>query len=358
MSNQPAHGKIQDIECLRAFAILFTLLAHFRFMYDRQPSWVDAMDRNVAFWCGVDLFFVISGFVIAKSLIPQILDPQSSRITVLCKFWYKRAFRLLPSAWAWAGIGTIVIALFYREQLYRHSFDLVAALLQVYNWHSYACQIGQAKCSYMAVGVYWSLSLEEQFYIVLPIMLALLRGRMKWVTLALFFIGVPMHTWSPVFANFFRWEAFCVGILLAWLHTNRSAYEKIGDEFFSRLGGFRLLLGWMCLITLPVLAGGHIIGPSYPLIALSSGFLVLMASYDRNFLGLPSVVRRLLSYIGGRSYSAYLVHSSIFLVIRHYMPQDDKSPLAHLLIALAATVVVFIISELNYHLIEARFRRS
>ena len=207
-------AKILDIECLRAFAIGFTLIAHYRFLFAEAPSWIVWLDSRLQFWGGVDLFFVISGFVISKNLIPQFRAGGSGfleRTTAVLSFWVRRVYRLLPSSWLWALISLGVVAATQERSIFvQNVYDVMAAFLQVYNFHAYACLLGAATCSHLAVGVYWSLSLEEQYYLFLPVLIAVARERAKWVLLAMAVLAPVLYSVIDHIPSFFRWEGFCV----------------------------------------------------------------------------------------------------------------------------------------------------
>lgn len=358
-----SHGsgaKILDIECLRAVAILFTLLAHVRFSYAWTPDWISSLDRTAHFWGGVDLFFVISGFVISRSLIPSFraLQPGASHVPYVTAFWVRRVFRLWPASWLWAGLGLLTVAAVQRDVLWANAIDVLHALLQVYNVHAYACAQGTATCSHQAVGVYWSLSLEEQFYIFLPVLLVTLRERAKWVLVALVFLSFPINAAWGGLAGFFRWEGFCFGVLLAWVHARPERARQVRDQFIVPLGRFGPLLSLLFLVAIPLFSNGGV-GPllTYPLIAVLSALWVGLASFDVNAIGVPGVLRPVLVYIGARSYSIYLAHVPVLLVFRYFSGKVElQHGWQHAMWALAATVVIVACSELTYRFVEQRFR--
>jgi peptidoglycan/LPS O-acetylase OafA/YrhL len=357
-----AKDKILDIECLRAFAILYTLVAHYRFTYAETPAWVEWMDKKVAFHGGVDLFFVISGFVISKNLIPtaRALTELAARVRFVSQFWVRRVYRLWPSSWLWAFIGLGVVALTDRGALTANIYDVAAALMQVYNYHAYSCMTGAGVCSHLAVGVYWSLSLEEQFYIALPVMLVALRARAKWVMVALLILAVPVHVYFPALGGFFRWEAFCIGVLLAWLYANETVRTAVEQHLFQPLGRSAWFASYLMLFSIPLIGVGAFGAASYTLTAIASGVLVALASLDRGYLGMPPFLKGFLVWIGARSYSIYLVHSSVFLAFKALAQRGWREALPpslqHVGWVALATAVVLALSELNFRHVETRFR--
>lgn len=97
-------NRIADIEMLRGFAVLFVVIHHANGALFTWSS--SAMSLFYSYFCGgvgVDLFFAISGFVIARDLIPRLRESQGSQvaIAITLAFWVRRAWRLWPSAWLW-----------------------------------------------------------------------------------------------------------------------------------------------------------------------------------------------------------------------------------------------------------------
>ncbi len=114
----PAHqrGRIADIEVLRGISVLYVIASHIAGTLLPWPTpLLGHITRNyVMFWPGVDLFFAISGFVIARSLLPILRAAGSGTefFSAVLVFWIRRAWRLLPSAWLWLAIILFLAAFF------------------------------------------------------------------------------------------------------------------------------------------------------------------------------------------------------------------------------------------------------
>jgi peptidoglycan/LPS O-acetylase OafA/YrhL len=362
--------KLLDVECLRAVAIGYTVLAHFRFAYADSPRWVAWMDDRAHFWSGVDLFFVISGFVIAKSLIPDLVGSRhpepGGRLKAALSFWMRRIYRLLPSAWLWAFIGVSVVAVAYPEQLRNNVYDGLAALLQVYNAHALACQNGATVCSHLVLGVYWSLSLEEQFYIGLPLVFLAFRERAKWVLLLLLAASVGMSFFWPAPLGFFRWEGFCLGVFFAWVYSKPAVHALIEKQLVAPLGRLTVLATVLMLVALPLVAHGAVGPAPYPLVAVCSLVLVALASFEKNYLGVPAFLRKPMVWLGARSYSIYLIHMPVLVAFMRLSRKNgmlgDEQPMlsrviGHSLWLAAVTLFILLLSDLNFRFVETRFRK-
>ena len=159
--------RILDIEVLRALAVIGVVVHHAR---DNLFTWTSpGLERLAVYfggWVGVDLFFVISGFVIARSLLPQLqsagIQLDAARVTLA--FWIRRAWRLLPSAWLWLLL-MLLGAILFRDSgtfgsLRANLEATVAGFLHIANLRFLETFM---RSEYGASFVYWSLSLEEQF---------------------------------------------------------------------------------------------------------------------------------------------------------------------------------------------------
>ena len=106
----------EEIESLRAIAILLTLFQHLPILLPSPspPDWMTFIYDHAAFWGGVDLFFVISGFVVTTSLLNDAHGKAGEGSGIAWadakRFWVRRLFRLLPLAWVWVGVVLLATA--------------------------------------------------------------------------------------------------------------------------------------------------------------------------------------------------------------------------------------------------------
>jgi peptidoglycan/LPS O-acetylase OafA/YrhL len=365
--NQPAafrhpSRRIGDIECLRGIAVIMVILFHIHSELFTWPmpawDWIDL--HYLQSWAGVDLFFAISGFVIARSLLPELaLSTSPSRI--MAAFWIRRVWRLVPSAWAWLAFIMVACVLFNRsgvfDTFHTNLESSIAGMLSVANFREAAAF---QHFSYGPSSPYWSLSLEEQFYLALPL-LAYFSGR-KLVPVLLIITGLVFMLPYEPWVMMIRVHAVLLGVLLAIASTH-PAYHLIEPQFLRRRPWLGLLvLATVILIISTLSPYGQRI-TAYPLdfIAILSAVLVLIASYDRDYLVGHRPVRVVLTWIGTRSYALYIVHIPAFCVAREIwlrlLPGTNFGPhdIPNLLgTALTLTVVA---ADLNYRLLELPLRR-
>lgn len=358
--------KIRDIEVLRAFAVGFTLVAH----SSELLIWGGSIIYWLAYslWTGVDLFFCISGFVIARGLLKELpaTKTRSSFISFAVPFWIKRIFRIWPAAFFWLG-ATLVLTLFANRSGAFGNFwinlgDTIPALFQVANLHYILCIHYKIGACFNAQGIYWSLSLEEQFYCLFPIVLLLLGRRLLIPALL---VGIALQlplpravtTMDPMWG--LRTDALMFGILIAALRS--SPLAKRFEPTFLAHPIWSLSALATSVLLLATLSYSLAIVPFYTgLIALVSALLVFVASYDNSYTFPEGRIKQLLVYIGTRSYALYLVHNPMYFLSREIMfrmfPDTPFNANWTLVFVALAIPLTFGGAEATYRVIETPLR--
>lgn len=257
-------------------------------------------------WIGVDLFFVLSGFLISGLLFKEI---QRRGTLSIGRFYLRRGFKIYPPFWALMLFTLILEITFYRNHQLKW---LVCELLFVQNY-------GEAS----QWGYTWSLAVEEHFYLVLPLLLALLlklsSKRPDVFRLIPMIFGVvavgcltfrlmnaltSSFTWkSHVLPTHLRFDALFFGVLLSyWYHFHSERFDRFARRYgrFLVFGGIGLLIPAFVseLRDTPYL---YTVGFSQ--FYVGSGCL-LVGLMGRS--GKPSPIKNLIAFVGSRSYSIYL----------------------------------------------------
>jgi peptidoglycan/LPS O-acetylase OafA/YrhL len=365
LSGQTMKKRIDDIELLRGFAVLFVVVHH---AAGNLFTWsTPGLTRFYSYfggWFGVDLFFAISGFVIARDLVPRLQQSTSTARTlnITLAFWVRRAWRILPSAWLWLAIILLASVAFNQSGVYgtfRTNFEAsIAGILQVANLR-FAETFMQR--DYGTSFVYWSLSLEEQFYLLFPLLILLSRRLLPYILMAL--VLAQLFSVRSVILMSFRTDALALGILLA-IWTHHSSYQMFKPTFLGRnLTGTILMTGlFLCMAALAS-DQLHIVSIPVGLIALLSAFLVWLASYDKNFLCASGPFKQLMIWLGTRSYAVYLIHLPVFFFTRElwhrlYPEQTVLSDDCFYPFILISAGLILLLSELNYRWVEMPLRNK
>lgn len=309
-------------------------------------------------WIGVDLFFVISGFLIVSKLLAyERNDPWAT----FKLFWLARVRRLLPAAVFWALVAAVVsmgIGWLEETSATQLSFATLTSLAGVSNLYWSACAHDYLRAGLCVghgpFGVYWSLSLEEQFYLIASVCL-FLGYRKLFVALL-----VAASVWNLSTAWTTSWSlgwvlrpyGLAVGSGLAFIFWKWPALSSRAMAVHDRIALATIMI---CLIMFLAI----FYHPATTLLAcLFCGGLVWLAVMDGCFSRTP--LGRLVEYLGERSYSFYLCHVVIIMVVRDVAMRmtgaaDTESlPQSWLLCAFTFGVTLMV-SGLSYRYIENRF---
>jgi peptidoglycan/LPS O-acetylase OafA/YrhL len=356
--------RIADIEVLRGFAILMVLIEHIGFNLIFWRFWL--LDFSFDYWrgaAGVDLFFAISGFLIARGLLPELDGCRTGehRVRAVVRFALRRFWRLQPAAWAWVAIPLILTLTFNSSGAFRSWADnfpsAIAAILAVANLRNAGVADHPGICFQ-----YWSLSLEEQFYLFLPAAALLLRRR--WLSLLLLGLVAWQFLAPPVLIyNLTRPGSIAAGVLLA-IWSRHPAYAATEPRFLANRAA-----RWVFLFLILAILGmlqSSLLRPLYSvlfgLVAVFSAVLVHAASFDRGYIMPAGWMRPVFLWFGSRSYSIYLAHLTAFSLTRElyfrFRPVSfTHTPIEEMHYILIGFGLTFVLAELTYRLVETPARR-
>jgi peptidoglycan/LPS O-acetylase OafA/YrhL len=317
---------------------------------------------------GVDVFFVISGFLITGQLLKEV--HRDGRVSLLA-FYARRAKRLLPAT-AVVLVATVamVVAFVPRIRWSGIGSDVVSAALYVVNWR-FATQ----SVDYLAEDVppspvqhFWSLAVEEQFYLVWPLLLLVLtwwahrigrrgrpRTRLLWTGLAL--VGLPSFLWSITYSAAEPPAAFFVTTTRMW-ELAVGAGVAIGAASWQRLPPpVAVVVGWAGLAAV-VVAGlrfsEQLVWPGYAAVLPVLGTAAVIAAGPAAGPTGPVALlaARPLQWVGALSYSLYLWHWPLLVVA--------TAALGRLSVPLGLLVAALSVGPawLSYRYLETPFRFS
>lgn len=355
-----------DIECLRAAAVSSVAFHHMQgnLFHPGLPSLRHLLQHS-SYWFGVDLFFAISGFVIGRSLLPSMLEHRhhlKHQLRTISAFWIRRAWRLLPSAWLWLGL-ILVASMFYNKSgafgtPHANAMATLAGMLNVANVRFADAFL---RYEYGASFVYWSLSLEEQFYLLLPVLVLCLHKRVGALMILLLLVQITLFR-TPLLMSF-RTDAIALGVLLSIVESG-VAYRAANPSCLLNLGRMRwiiplLLLGLLSVLASPDLQNWRL---RISAIAAVSALLVWLASYDNDYLLPSGRSKQALVWIGARSYAIYLIHIPVYFLIREVafrlgIQIANANLTCTILLIVIAIALTVTLADFNYRLIELPLRR-
>jgi peptidoglycan/LPS O-acetylase OafA/YrhL len=316
-------GRIPELDGLRGIAIGMVLFCHYF-----QLSLVGRHGTLLAYlngvtsltWSGVDLFFVLSGFLIGGIL----LDARNS-VNYFQVFYTRRFFRIMP---IYAVILLAVPAFLWLTRSTGNNFSWLFGDLRP--WFSYATftqnfwMVQAASQGGNWLAPTWSLAVEEQFYLTLPLLVRFLPGRRLIVFLLLGIcaapvvrIGLMLHSWENVMAELTlppcRGDALLTGVLVAVIVRNTKWRALVAEHPRHLRVLFVVLLGGVVFLT------RFAPGISFPLMR-SAGFTwlalfyatTLMLSVTQSGGWLNSLLcKAWLRWLGSIAYGVYLIHQPV-----------------------------------------------
>ncbi|NLP83911.1 acyltransferase [Microbacterium sp. CFH 90308] len=343
-----------EIQALRALAVLGVVLFHL---------WPSALPGG---FVGVDVFFVLSGFLITDHLMRELNRTNSISLP---RFWARRIRRLLPASFATIAATAVgVYTLVPASRWPQFGQEIIASGFYVENWY-----LAWQSVDYMALSNvkspsqhFWSLGVEEQFYVVWPLLLLLaawLATRMKKnrravaagalvaVAVASLIHSVSYSSSDPGPAYFFTstrvWEFAAGGILALWLSSGRVALRPRAASVVS-------WAGIACVIVSMVTYGPATPFPSYTAMLPVVGTCLVIVAGMPSVRWAPSRVMavRPVQFVGDVSYGVYLWHWPLIILI----PYALGAPLPTWLkvIVLAASIALGFLSK---KLVEDPIRR-
>jgi peptidoglycan/LPS O-acetylase OafA/YrhL len=357
--------KNTDIEALRSVAILLTLVMHLGTLLPYGSQNLIWLAQYLDMTVGVDLFFVVSGFVITISLRKTQDESQVSVLRMMLAFWLKRIFRLLPSAFFWLILLMGYFSL--QGNLLPLLIPIIASMLNIMNLYTAYCVVNSDDsilCGiYYIHGHYWSLSLEEQFYFIYPFLFFLFNRRLFILLLFVLIVGQLFWT-RPLLSYgwFFRTDGLCWGVLLGMLYRSE-IYQKFNPRLMTYKWFSSAVLITLCLVL--TFAARQVVGfgdATKPygvgLVAFIGAILVWLSSYNRDYFVVTEFVKKIVIYLGSRSYSLYISHLILFSLIRsHYdffvfQKISEDIQITNVYILCLGLTVTFLASELTYQFIE------
>jgi peptidoglycan/LPS O-acetylase OafA/YrhL len=355
---------LTEIDYLRGLAILLTLIAHFAFMQvTPSPVYVFIINHIAQFWGGVILFFTISGFVITRSFMESFdknHSPEQRHFKFACKLFYlRRCYRIFPTSSLWILL-TILFSLNFNKfgsfgTIHSVMIQAFAALFFVYNaltpWI-----VGPA------LSIFWSLSFEEQFYLIFPFLVRLdFKLKMLFllgIIISFCFIHRPPDQTRLI--NSFPLDAICYGVLIALLHKNKFS-ERIKPSFLEnkQLSHINFYVSVITIILSPILFKKITCGTS--ILVLAGAWLVFCASYGNGYISLNNKVLSCLRVLGRVSFSLYCCHMSAYLIAKEcsfYLKTEINlnSFFLNIFSFIVAMTLCTVFTCISYFLIEKKSR--
>lgn len=338
------------LDAFRSLAIVLVLLSHGRHFL--TPVWEQASVLRIGGFLGVELFFVLSGFLVGRILQRNFLQATDTP-NWLRDFLFRRWLRTLPLFYLFLLVNALLIAWKIAPGNLHHLAPLLI-LAQNLAWTGPA-EFGEA----------WSLSVEGLFYLLLPVCLLLgtkLDNNRKRVFIQavfllllapllgrLMFVALDNPTWDEGVRKIavLRLDALMTGVLAGWLVTEWRLIEKLAGRILTTSV-------WVSLTTVvaiyfflePIRDSSQIYRVILFPMTSCSGALLLLAVHNK----LPPSHRFASSvkFVARRSYALYLGHMPVIYCINYFLhpaTSDPKGALTRWLLFFAGSILVASVAE-------------
>ncbi|MFF3024220.1 acyltransferase family protein [Gottfriedia sp. NPDC057948] len=345
------------LDGLRALAVLSVIAYHLNFSFASGG------------FLGVTVFFVLSGYLITDLLIAEWSTNQ--RID-LKSFWYRRAKRLLPGMFTLLLIVIAFVSLFKSSMIGNLKQDSVAAIFYYSNWWYIFHHLSyfESFANPSILNHFWSLAVEEQFYIIWPILTLLglkyikNKDRLFLYTLvgaivSALLMAILFHPGSDPSRVYYgtdtRAFSLLIGASLALVWPSRKLTNNVttSGKILIDLVGITGLLIFLLMVGKTNQYDSFLYRGGMFLLSISAAMLIAALAHPTSKIG-RFLAMRPLKWIGLRSYGIYLWQYPVIILLSPKVNTGDIS----LFRAICQITLIFVLAALSYHYIEDPIRKG
>jgi peptidoglycan/LPS O-acetylase OafA/YrhL len=350
------NNRISELDGLRGIAILLVISFHYinNQLINSQDIWGKFLAKITSFgWVGVDLFFVLSGF-----LITTILIKNKKSEKYFSTFYIRRIVRIVPTYFLLLFFFVIIISSPCFSANYFLSGNNIIPLWSYFTMthNFYMGRLGNMGNS--ALSVSWSIGIEEQFYIIFPFIVYFLKEKYLPILLVLLIIlasifRAQFNGWIPTYVYLHcRMDSICFGALIAYLniHRDMKRWVSLYSKWLITLFLIDVLVCAFLYIKYNDL--GSI---KHTLFALLFSIALIFALIDKKTLYGTILRNKILTQIGAMSYSLYLFHYIILGLFQDLIGNKTGIVIQNkmdFIVSIGALFFAFVLSMVTFNLIE------
>jgi peptidoglycan/LPS O-acetylase OafA/YrhL len=322
--------RLKSLDGLRGLAILLVLIWHIQRLFPPDTGFVASIAHTIfrLSWSGVDLFFVLSGF-----LIGGVLLDNRQAINYWSVFYTRRAFRILPLYLT--VVASFIVSTWLLKGdlpgLLDDGFPIFSYLTLTQNfWAGYENKFG---AGWLAVT--WSLAVEDQFYLVFPILIRLLTPKSLPLTLmgtilfavilraAIFHWFSKEHLMAVYVLTPCRSDALMMGALCAIAVRDPILLAKLKESILRALGLIGIVgIAYLTFEYDSIATRGMILF-GYSWLAASYSVFLLIVVTSKSGMMLRITTLRFLRYLGDISFALYLFHLIVIGLFSHFLLRHE-----------------------------------
>ena len=328
----------KGINGLRAFAAIVVVISHIQLWFNLSEN----ISQLAGF--GVTIFFSISGFLITYLLIKE---KDNSQIKIK-HFYIRRIFRIWPLYYAYLILAVLVSLIYFSNSIQFNVFFYFFMLANIPSILNYSIPL---------LSHYWSLAIEEQFYIFWPYIISKSKNLIKSINLfILIFILIKLFFWILykkwgyatlyIFISAARFDCMAIGALGACFYYHKIAFKFIFNRIVQ-------IISWL-IFTLLLINRFHIVSFfDHEIVAIVTIILIFnVSSNTKTIINLDNII---FDYLGKISYSIYVIHPLLILLILKIIPRFKNSTIYILSVYFSVFALTLIIASLSYRYFEKPF---
>lgn len=367
--NKIYFGGLNELRAIAALGVVIHHIEQFKGMNGLRIS-----NPNLSFLVnnlgksGVDLFFVLSGFLITYLLL-QEKNNNNGKVNI-SKFYLRRIFRIWPLYYFIMFISFIIIPLLSNFSIFENNISLLNSINNPDNYNFktislYLLFLPQFGKVVLGASQSWSIGIEEQFYLIMPLAITVFRKKVFFIlvllaSLVFFCLTINLNSILSIDSNityffrvlsYFNFQLLLIGVIGGYLYFYN--LMKISILTKSKFGYFLLIV----------------------LILFLSIFLVFENKINRFILGILFLLlifftinssnklvfrNNIMSYLGKISYGIYMYHTFVLFLIfplanKYFLEKEENNILYTLFLYLTSCSVTILISIVSYEWFESKF---
>jgi peptidoglycan/LPS O-acetylase OafA/YrhL len=356
-------SRIPALDGLRGIAILLVLLFHAIFQLQPATPWIKQwLAAGRLAWSGVDLFFVLSGFLIGGILLDERSSPR-----YFATFYIRRAFRILPLYYL--ALALFSLRFLPLQQVFGHAFKLSPNPVPWISYLTFTQNIAMALVGGLGavpMAATWSLAVEEQFYLTIPwIIRKIARPNLAWILVSVIVLAPLLRTALYLFFRHggfaayvlmpCRADALCLGVFCALLvRTPRWSKLLLAHRKSLYVATGFLFLGLVALTFRGYEFSAWMLTIGYSWLGLFYSGCLLIAITARSGIAQCILCNRLLMRLGVLAYCIYLLHLPLIEASRRLLGLhwNYASTAIQLIGGLAGIVLTIAIAGVSWNLLE------
>jgi peptidoglycan/LPS O-acetylase OafA/YrhL len=359
-------SRIPELDGVRGVASLIVVGVHFFEIPQTSGAWLPKLSGAILSfgWSGVDLFFVLSGFLIGGILIDNRYAPNYFRT-----FYVRRICRIFPLYFLWLALYYFIQSFLGYSPFRGGGFHLPKWGYLFFLQNFYTTGLNNFDSNWM--GPTWSLAIEEQFYLLLPLVLWFAIPRKPVRVLVVLIALVPItRILIFLYSNLYikvllpcRADSLLIGVLCAYLVRQKPAREWLANNvraLYALLFVLSVGLGYLISIGYgytanKVISSFEVSSYGFTLVALFYACVMVIGVVDKTTI-IARVLRiPLLRHFGSIAYGMYLIHSAIRAILLGWIlgaEGGDSTALARNLVSVLAFFVTWFIALMSWRYFE------